>query len=494
MKNPLHSISAHLHIPGRTKPKFNAGVTKADDSSKDDYNGHGSAYNNIPDHVPLYKLVRYANRDLNFALACRANTDLCVGAGYSITGSNLEKKDGQDALEIIEKFCEYNHFDKLLQRACYDLWISGNAFMAWKTKDEHALRPIDQSNVVDIVTDDDGDPIKYILYNRTQPNRQYKNTASGNGQIKEIDASDIIHWKFQAHESPFGTGLGQAQARRGEGYTGADGQQYRSKSAFESREMEYDVLSNLLYSGVPRYLVNLEGDDEVVDDTYNDMKNLKPNQHLVSTANMKVESISNSPSNKFDAILKKTENAAIVGTMSPYARIWSSNDSFSYASSKTAMASLFPLIDAMARELKHSCESLFRDVLERTMPSIDWNTNKVSIHFGSEKAPDLERAAQAWQILDNEVFTGLYDPESIIEEIRNAGFPVKPAKEESAHTKHTREKRMHARVFTDNYNHQQSTKQTITDLDRSKAIRRIAKARPIKPQTGQMKTYEIGGK
>ena len=434
----------------RGKAQFHAGVTKADNTGRDGfYAGFGNAHNSIPDHIPLYVLVQYARSDKPLALACKANTDLVCGRSWYVTGSNLEEKEGQDALEIIEAFCEHNNFDSLLQRACYDMWISGNTFMAWKAKDQHALRPIDQSNVVDIEVDEDGDPVKYILYNRTQPNRQYRNTMSGSGQIKEIPASDIIHWTFQKHESPFGEGLGQLNCRRGRGYTGSDGKTYYCKSAVESREMESDVLSNLLYSGVPRFLVNLEGDEDVVNDTYNDMKDLKPNQHLVSTANMKVDTISNAPSNKFDSILKKSDDQAIIGTMSPYARIWSSSDSFSYASSKTAMSGLFPLIEAMGKSLKLQCEELFRVVLEKTMPNIDWKKNKVSIHFGSEEGTSLDQLDQAISIMAAAGLVDMLDSESVLEAIRRIGVPIDSA-HQSIESKARLQKHLHGKVFSDN--------------------------------------------
>lgn len=414
-----------------TKPQekvFHAGTTKSDKSDTDDFWFGGSAHNNIPDHVPLYKLVQYANRDIPLGLAARMNTDLVVGGGYHLTGSNLEEKDGQDVLEIIKKFCEHNNFDALLQRACYDMWISGNFFMAWKKKDVHALRPVDQSNVIDIETDEDGDPVYYYLYNRTTPNRLYQQTnmQGGDGRLRKVPASDIIHWKFQAHESPFGTGLGQINARRGVGYRGADGQTYRKKSAFESREMADDVMDEMLYGGVPRFLINIQGDEEVVDATYDSMKNLKPNEHVVSSAaDMKVESISNSPSNKFDAILARQDAAAVNGTMSPYAKILSSTDSFSYSSAKTAQQSAYPLIDAMRRILKHAVESLFRDIITKYLPSVGYSKNKVEINFYSEKGVDLDRIKQVAEILTKTpAFDGSWDPESLIEAIRNTGIPI----------------------------------------------------------------------
>ena len=470
----------------RGKAQFHAGVTKATNSYRDDfYGGFGSAHNNIPDHVPLYVLVKYANRDKPLALACRANTDLVCGAGYHLTGSNLDSKEGKDALEIIEAFCEHNHMDKLLQRACYDMWISGNTFMTWKQKDQHALRPIDQSNVVDIEVDSDGDPEYYHLYNRTQPNREYKSAMSG--QVRKIPADQIIHWTFQKHESPFGTGLGQLNCRRGAGYTGADGQTYYRKSAVESREMEGDVCDQMLYGAQPRFAINLEGDEEVVNDTYRQMENMKPNQHIVSTAKIKVDTISNAPSNKFDSILKKSDDGAIIGTMSPYARIWSSSDSFSYASSKTAMASLFPLIDAMARELKHSVEALFRQVLERTMPNIDWKKNKVSIHFGSEKGIDLDRIAQAMEILESPIFDGMFNPESILEAMRNVGIPIDSAEVDKTQM----QKHLHNKVFADDH----KARDKRPDLERTRFVKHLnrkqAEARKWQVEGGQS-SFKLG--
>ena len=430
--------------------KAHARVTKSKGGNAANYNENyyagGSLQSSIPDHVPLFLLVKYANRDMPLNLACRANTDLVCGAGFHLTGSNLEAQEGRDVLEIIEKFCEHNNFDKLLQRACYDMWVSGNTFLTWKEKDPHALRFIDQSNVVDIQTDMDGDPEYYYIFNRTDPQKAY---SAGNVRAAKVHADQVIHWKFQAHESVFGTGLAQINVRRGMGYVGADGGTYYKKSAVEEREMQCDVLNNIMYTGVPRYVINVNGDEQVIADTHASMEKLKPTQAIVSGAtDLKVETISNAPSNKFDSIIKSNDNTAIMGTMSPYMRIWSSNDSFSYASSKTAMASLFPLIDAMSRELKHHVELLFKMIIEKHLPNIDWNLNKCSIHFGSEKTLSIDLITQGMAVLEHPAFDGKWQPEDVLESLRDAGFPVKPINS-SDKREIMREKRMHARVHTD---------------------------------------------
>ena len=358
------------------------------------------------DDVQLYTLVRHFHHDIYFNLAVRLNADATVGHGYSFSGQ--ESGRGQQALDVVENFADENDFDAILQRIAIDGWISGNSFLEWR---DGMLKHVPQSC------------ISYADLNMYGEITTYKVTR--NGTVQDIPAKDILHFKFQCLDSsPFGTGLGQIMARRGIGYELHNGKRSRRPTQFEINEMKDDIIVKTLYAGMPRYLINVpKVDGEILKQVTGAMNKLDPLQHFVNNADITVDEMALNPSNKFADLFRSIESSTAVASMSPVSRLWQDLGFTSYASSQSAMESMLPQIDAFQRALKRFVEKQILTPL-LTTNNFDPIKHKVTVTFGPEEGLTLDQIADIVSILKDTKLDGHWDPEDIIDLLRDVGVPL----------------------------------------------------------------------
>ena len=390
------------------------------------------------DHVPLRKLMSRLNRDRYYNMAVRSSVAYTTGAGYHLTPS-IDESGGSRALELIEHFADDQDLDALLIRIATDIWATGNAFLVFDHATESFI-PIDQGTIINIETDDFDRPVTY-----------WRQSNSGHVDkmppYSDTTPDGLIHMAFQA-QGPWGVGIGQVMERRGLGWKDSRGKYQHAPSDFESREMLDHVNALLIYGGLARFLVNIDAGQDETNATMGAMSKLDALQHVVTNRKTDIKTIGLSPSRGTAELYNRIDQHAIVGTMNPLPKLWAANE-FSYASSKSALSALYPIIDIAQRALKRFIEQkIFRPLLEAH--GYDWHEHKVSIAFGSEQILSIDLVKDAAAILENPEYAGKYDPADIVEMLRDLGLPLTaPGNDPDAmmHAK-ARQKRMHARHTT----------------------------------------------
>ena len=395
-----------MHVFHKLRNMFT--VKHATDTTGKEYDPYQS-YSGI-DEVTLAQIMDGLKRDPQFAMIVRGNTDYTVGHGFYLS-ANSDAAKSQTALQIIEDFCDEADMDMLLQECCIDAWACGNFFLQWTT--DGLLHKIPASEIQQVNVDDMDKPVSY-------------RRIRGGHKMEDVPADEILHFRFQRLDiSPLGEGLGQQYMRRGYPYRDFKNKTRTSPNIFQINGMMRHVIPMIFYAGLPRWFINIgkEG-PESVKDVASQMRGLDPLQHMVTNNDVSIQETALSPSNKMDAYFRQLDNQNIMAGMSPLPTLWKDMSSFAYASADAAIESSLPLIDAMQRALKAFIEkSILRPILETN--DLDWKKHKVSIHFGREEVMSLDQIADLVSILDRSHFNDKYDPDDILDMIRDAGYNLK---------------------------------------------------------------------
>ena len=420
-------------------------VKHATDTTGKEYDAYQS-YSGT-DEVTLAQIVDGLKRDPQLAMIVRGNTDYTVGHGYYLS-ANSDAAKSQTALEIIETWADDADLDMLLQECCIDAWATGNFFLEWT--EEGLLHKIPASEIQQVNVDDMDKPVSY-------------RRIRGGHKMEDVPADEIMHFKFQRLDiSPLGEGLGQQYLRHGYPYRDHKNKTRTSPNIFQVNGMMRHVIPMIFYAGLPRWFINIgkEG-PESVKNVASQMRGLDPLQHMVTNNDVSIQEAALSPSNKMDAYFRQLDDQNIMAGMSPLPTLWKDMSSFAYASADAAIESSLPLIDAMQRALKRFFENkVFKPILE--VHDLDWKKHKVSIHFGREEVLSLDQIADLANVLDKSQFDGRYDPEDILDMIRDAGFNLKSKSPQSMPRDMQRRKKFQSLV---NHKFRNSTKST-DDLKR----------------------------
>ena len=411
---------------------------------------YGTSYGyGYGDAIALSTLMRYFESDIYFNLAVRLNADATVGQGYTLSGTDSIK--GRQALEIVENWADDNDLDALLQRFAIDGWITGNAFAEWR---DGMVKPISQNHITQILADKYGDPEQYQIQRR--------------GTIDKLHKDDILHFRYQVSGGSggevYGVGLGQIQARKGVGYKQSTGRTARRPSQFEINEIKDDLIIKVLQAGIPRYMVNVgKSGKDVVESITKKMQNMDLLQHYVSNAQLDVKEMALSPSNKMGDIFRSIESSTAVATMSPVSRLWQDLGFTSYASSQSAMESMLPQIQTFQRALKRFIErEIFRTLL--TTNGLDYTKHHVAISFGPDDGFTIEDTADLMSILRDPIFEGRFDPENILDILRDAGVSldyVTPEMATQSTRNQDRTKQQHIKSHSFKKHHEPPTKDKL---------------------------------
>ena len=123
-----------------------------------------------------------------------------------------------------------------------------------------------------------------------------------------------------------------------------------------------------------------------------------------------------------DSLLKNLYNSSVMGHMSPLPTLWQDMSNFAYNSAESALNSALPLISAMQQALKRYFElEVFKPLLERH--GYDWKKHRVSIAFGPEDSMGIDDIGDIMEVLKGDQFKGRYDPEDILDMLRDVGVP-----------------------------------------------------------------------
>lgn len=360
--------------------------------------------------VSLLEIMRRLKTAPMFGMVVRVSADQTVGQGFTLTAKSDAAKS-QEALDLTGEFCDDINMDALLQECAIDLFACGNVFMEWGR--DGSLKKIPASEITQINVDSDGNPQSF---------RRQRNGVTG---LQDVPAADIMHLAWQKLDvSPFGEGLGQMLCRPGYGYKDPNGNYVCRPPLFEIEEMVTDVTHKQLYAGLPRWIVNVgKSGKAAIDDVVARMKKQKPLDHIVTNSEVKAEEIALAPSNKMDSMYKHIYNTNVMAHMSPLPTLWQDMSNFAYNSAEAALQSALPLISAAQRALKRFVErEIFKPLLEKH--GYEWHKHRVSISFGPEETLNIEDIQDLVSILKEPQFQGRYDPEDVLDLIRDAGIPL----------------------------------------------------------------------
>ena len=361
--------------------------------------------------VSFKRLIQRYKTDPLFHMIVNINTDYTAGRGYHLSKFDDSGKSEQ-ALKLIEDWAEENDLDMILQGIAQDGWICGNAFCKWTT--DGMIKKLPVSEFYQVNVDSEDNPVSY------------RRTRDGNS-LTDVPASEILHFTFKPlDDTHFGEGIGQIMDRDGMGYTDPhDGTVRTRSSLFAINEMLTDVLSKMIYGGLPRFAVNVEnGGKEVMNDLTKKMGKLAPLQHLVSNSKLDIKEVALSPSNKFDALFQHVNNQGVLASGSPLPTLWKDMSSFSYNSSENAIDSMIPEIDSFKRALRRFVErQIFKPILE--VNGLEWKKHKVSLDWGPLDEPGMEDIKNMWDILKDPAFADRIDPADIITMLQELGYPIK---------------------------------------------------------------------
>lgn len=365
--------------------------------------------------VSLKKIIEYLKRDVKFQYTVFTLMGFSVGKGFNNT-TNTKIPSGRKCLELLNDFTEYWDLDALNQSMAINGWASGNGFLNTPGTAENidGLYEIPLSSIRDIKRDQDGTVTNYIQQTATS----YDN---------KIEPDQVAHFKWLPIDgSAFGEGIGQALARKGHGYRTSSGNIVRRPSYFEMGEIMTDVNVKMYYSGQSRYLITPDS-DETLDKKYEQalkkgFDKLDPLGHIISPKKIKVQEIALSSESKFNTVSDRFDKEFSVGTKTPLIELISSMN-FSYASSQTALATVFPLLESFQRAYKKFIETkIYRPLIlqENKDPKII----DPRINWGSPEKLTVEDIKLIQDILNTGSLSLEHDPQDVLDMLSEAGVPL----------------------------------------------------------------------
>ena len=365
--------------------------------------------------VSLSKIINYLQRDIKFQYTVFTLMAYSVGRGFN-NSANTKIPAGRKCLDLINNFCNEWDLDSINQSMGIDGWASGNGFLNVVGAGDkvEGLYTIPLSSIKDITLDENGEVIFY-------------KQLTDNGFVTDAPADQIAHFKWlPLNGGKFGEGIGQSLARRGVGYKTSSGATVRRPSFFTMAEMMTDVNVKMFYSGQSRYLITPDNDiplnETAAENLQKGFSKLDPLQHLTSPNKIKVQEIALASRAAWDPLLTRFDKEFSVGTKSPLIELMSTLD-FSYASSKTALSTAFPLMDSFSRAYSRFIEKNIYDPLivqEGKNPEIV----DVKINWGPQEKISIEDIQLIQTILNQPNLTENHDPKDIIDMLIECGVPL----------------------------------------------------------------------
>ena len=395
---------------------LNTPITAIPNAAKSAFtNTSRAGYDFSDGEVPLSKIISYLQRDIKFQYTVFTLMAYSVGRGFNNT-ANTKIPAGRRCLDMINEFCNTWDLDSINQSIGIDGWASGNSFLNTVGKGEKldGIYTIPLSSIKDVNYDENGDV------------ESYKHLASS-GMIEDTAADQIAHFKWlPINGGKFGEGIGQALCRKGVGYRTSSGNITRRASFFEMAEIMIDTNVKMFYSGQSRYLITPDNDiplsETAAQNIQQAFSKLDPLQHLTSPNKIKVQEIALASRAAWDPLLDRFDKEFSVGTKSPLIELMSTLD-FSYASSKTALSTAFPLMDSFSRAYSRFIENNIYNPLivqEGKNPEIV----DVKINWGPTEKLTIEDIQMIQGILNQPNLTENHDPKDIIDMLIECGVPL----------------------------------------------------------------------
>ena len=371
--------------------------------------------------VPLDKIIQYRETDMKFQLAVMMNTSNSVGAGFHNT-ADISTPTGKACLELINNFCDEWNLDELNQLIAIDVWPSGNAFLeplGTETKRLLGIQILPVSSFIKIKRDEYGDVLSYI--------------QQWGGPQKELEPSAVYHFKWLPRNAgPFGNGIGQPLARKGVGYKTSGNTNVQRASYFEISEMLQDVSVKMTYAGLPRYDIHAKVKDEQVNAVNQAYSKFDPLEHLVHNFESDVKSISLDTQNKFDSFIRNVNDEIVAGIMTPIPRMFSALN-FTYASADAAIEAYLPLIRMYQRAHKRFIENfIYKPLIMQEKNEAAVKKADVQLNWGQQKQLEINEITEIWNILKEPQFDDLYDPNDVLDMIREIAPNIKQMEKPAA--------------------------------------------------------------
>ena len=361
----------------------------------------------IEPEITMDKLVQYRNTDAKFRLAVMFGTAFSVGIGFHNT-ADTTTPSGRRVLEIVDDFCEEWDLDSLNQSIAQDVWATGNAFLRpmGTPRKMQGVQMVPVSSIIRIRRDIDGSVVHY--------------EQTWGSQYRHIEADKIMHFKWMAeNSSAWGTGLGQPLARRGVGYKTASGKVIHRPSLFQISEMLTDIEAKMVYAGLPRYDVEAEVKDAALQDVQNAFNALDPLQHTVHNFKTDISTVALDTQSRFDSFIRYLDDNFLNGIMTPIPRMFSSLN-FTYASADASIESYLPLVRMYQRAHKRFVENhIYKPLIVQERGDISAvKKSQIALQWGQQGETEFEEIRQVYDILKDPMFNGRYDPEDLLDMIR----------------------------------------------------------------------------
>ena len=365
--------------------------------------------------ISLSRIISYLQRDIKFQYTVFTLMAYSVGRGYN-NSANTKIPAGRKCLDLINNFCNEWDLDSINQSMGIDGWASGNGFLNVVGAGDklEGLYTIPLSSIKDVNLDIHGEVESYAQ-------------LGDSGFVTEAAADQIAHFKWlPINGGKFGEGIGQALCRKGVGYKTSSGTITRRPSYFEMAEVMTDVNVKMFYSGQSRYLITPDSDipmsETAAQHVQKGFEKLDPLEHLTSPNKIKVQEIALASRAAWDPLLERFDKEFSVGTKSPLIELMSTLD-FSYASSKTALSTAFPLMDSFSRAYSRFIEKNIYDPLI-TQEGKNPEVVNVEINWGPVEKITIEDIEMIQKILNEPNLTENHDPKDIIDMLIECGVPL----------------------------------------------------------------------
>lgn len=396
-----HSVPQDLEITDENEP---TAVTASGTSSY----GSGDL------DVPLVDIVRALKSNVKFKMSVITYMAHSVGIGYYIT--TAANNAGRKAKQLIMDFEEDFDLDEINQKIGRDVWASGNAFLNVIPEDRGETMQENRGlNAVYML------PLSSIKkVNRNKYGQVTEYIQQWGGKHQDVPSGDIAHFIWLPLDEDWkGEGIGQILLRRGLGYRTHSGKWVYRPTWFESQEMIDDISVKMTYSGLPRYATFFDGladkraTKSFIDSQKTLLNKLDPLQNYLTNVKGDIKEISLSTNGKFDSFIRHIDDNIITGTMSPLIRLWSNMD-FTYASSKSAVEAMDPLIGMYRRAHFRFIEKhIFMPLLESA--NVNLKNADFELTWGNVEPPTIESLKMAWDLINSsDKFEGLYDPKKFM--------------------------------------------------------------------------------
>ncbi len=405
-------------MPNFLSNKFTNLLSKFTHSSTEPTSIQAESFSSFGEY-PEISLDRIVSRYLTnskFDYVLQLYAAYSVGRGY-INTVNTETPRAKACLEMINEFTTKYNLQELNFTAMYEAWASGNTFFDIPGDGNHidALYNIPLSSIISINRESNGTVIDY--------------QQQLGGQYRTLLVENVAHLKINPKNgSAFGEMLGQPMERKGQGYKAPNGTTNLVKaSLFDIDEMTDDVSSKMYFAGQPNYVVTPKDKDAIV--TPKDIKSLLaifkkrvPLQHILTNKRIDVQTTELSTQSKHGDYIQRARENFIIATKSAVIPLIATMD-FSYASSQTALETAIPLIIIMQSQYSNLInQQIYRPLT--IQEGKDPNKIQVQITWKTIDRLSIELLTQSYNILKDPKFDGLWNPEDIVQGMRDLGVPL----------------------------------------------------------------------